>query len=1057
MQDEEYYDLGIAGAFRTAVDKYKNNIAISDADGTLTYQEMYEMSLRIASRLSKLEGWNREVIVAVDLPKSRELILLMMAIYQAGGAFLPIARTSPKMRMISMLQDGRAEIFISDSNDRMDTLDFNIKKVPLCNLISNLMEETPVSENISEQRGNKLAYVMFTSGSTGKPKGIMVLQSSVVHIARACYSRFFGLPEDASIEKLQTITKEYIKIGILCEFSFDPSVVQMYMALFFGHCVVLVPDEVKRSQWQLIEYWKNQKVDMCDITPTHLKHILLYFENDKEKLFLPGNIVSVGEPLSLALLKKLLSSGQVDNVINAYGPTEVCVYCNAKVYNSKDISGIKHVSVGKPLDEYRIYILDQYGKPLDQGEIGEIYTASRFLSLGYIGREDLTQKSFFKDTLESGHMMYKTNDCGKFDDTGELICLGRNDDQIKIRGHRIELSEIENVLVNCGLFEEVHVLAKEDEDSQKQIIAFYRGQRVDEETINKKLGEYLPEYMLPKLFVQVERFITNTNGKLDKADLLSRIEFKKSVSNSKDERNILELCRNVLNNEAVSIQDNFFEQGATSLEVFVLNTRIYQEWGVVLNNSLLYECETIEQIGNLIQSELNKSHSDTSNIINKEEAVKATEFQCKILRSENQLYKNKSFDKFSKKFPPFNVVYRVSHSNYLENEQFKSAIESMSERHRILRSRFYSNNGNVRIKSENKAVTDYSYLVVDDIEKVDFYDYIRRFICTELPLFQVLLFEDRNKNQEILLNFHHGIFDYLSLSIFLNEIFMLYYNMQLPPYNYDFYEYRKELVKSDNALLQEFWNKYLQNRPKSVGFPGDGENKRMKIKKDETFSGIKHELNNDEIIVLRKICKEMKISLFNLTSTVLAQILYESTGQSDICIGTIQHGRMQQLSGVSNSIGLFAELIPLRFMFHSNQSVQDKLLIQQKLLDQTLKNQGLGMHDFYLMQDFEERLKGDYFKVVINYHTDYRSVLPQGKGDLCAVEIGQYAESIPLYIQITEHKDSMTLYFLFADSIYLDSDKKRISEEYLSCLEKWLKCLTNERWDRSNNGNLTRG
>lgn len=221
MQDEEYYDLGISGTFRTAVDKYKNNIAISDADGTLTYQEMYEMSLRIASRLSKLEGWNREVIVAVDLPKSRELILLMMAIYQAGGAFLPIARTSPKMRMISMLQDGRAEIFISDSNDRMDTLDFNIKKVPLCNLISNLMEETPVSENISEQRGNKLAYVMFTSGSTGKPKGIMVLQSSVVHIARACYSRFFGLPEDASIEKLQTITKEYIKIGILCEFSFD--------------------------------------------------------------------------------------------------------------------------------------------------------------------------------------------------------------------------------------------------------------------------------------------------------------------------------------------------------------------------------------------------------------------------------------------------------------------------------------------------------------------------------------------------------------------------------------------------------------------------------------------------------------------------------------------------------------------------------------------------------------------------------------------------------------------------------------------------------------------
>ncbi|BCJ93204.1 hypothetical protein acsn021_07730 [Anaerocolumna cellulosilytica] len=1054
MHTKEYFKLGISGVFQMAVEKYKNQPAVTGLSGTMTYKELDDMSSRLASRLLRLDGWSEDIVTAVDVSKDNGAIILLLAIYKAHGIFLPIPRSCPQKRLVSMTEQGEAKILITDSAERAESIVQYIQTVYLQDIMKDLSKEEPYKSALEDKRGEALAYIIFTSGSTGKPKGIMVSQQSVVHIAYTCYSRFFGLSEEAEFEQLQGLTKEYLKMGVLSDFSFDPSVVQIYMALFFGHCIVLITEEIKRSQWELSNYWRKYQVDVCEITPTHLKHILQYFNKRDEELYLPQIIISVGEPLPLKLLKDVFGLGKigVKKVINAYGPTEVCVYSHARVYSYEEVDYINEISIGRPLKGYEVYLLNHKKEDVKEGEVGEIYIHSPYLSLGYINNEDMTKKTFLK-VHNSDHRMYKTNDLGIIKKDGEYLCLGRSDDQIKIRGHRIELGEIENVLKEYGDFSDIRVLAKEDDNQQKHIIAFYLGEGKDEKELKGTFKNYLPEYMIPNRFIRLNHIPINANGKINRQELLQMIEVNSSLPLIRTKQSLVEICREIIKCNTLTGTDNFFDNGATSLEVFILNTRVFHEWGVVLENKDIYQSETIWQIQKLIEDKLlisKENYGETSENLADSEMVKATEFQCKIIRSENRVYKNRKLEDSNKtsEMPPYNVVYKITHSQYIDNEKLENAIDKMIKRHRILRSSFLVKDGVVYIRAEKEGKIDFSYLMVENINKLDLSAYTHEFRFNSLPLFQIVLFEDRQREQEIVLNLHHGIFDYLSLSVFINELFRLYYQIPMKLPDSDFFEYRKQYIQADKTRLNEFWKQYMRNRPLSVGFQGNGENQRLKVKKQEKFKCLQRNYDVTVMNTMKELCIREKISMFTLTSVILAQILSDWENQQEFCIGTILHGRMSNVPGVSSMIGLFAELMPLRYIIYTNESLRTKLQRHQKYLEDVLEHQGLGMNELYMLQDYEERFKGDYFKLIINYHTDFSCNLPNGMGFVIAEEIGQYPEEVPLYIQIREYKDGINFHLIYAASIYKKEDIERIMNDYSNCLTNWIEILQTEPQDR---------
>ena len=1043
MQIEEYCKQGISYLFEKSVKTFTNKIALIDECGTLTYGELNSYVNKVANILIQFEDWKSGIVVAVDLPKTRDTIILILAIYKARGIFLPINSDCPPKRASYMIQTGQAQVLISDKQSRINELVEELNKDNIsitCMLISEINKMLTETSNELEiyLELPRLAYIIHTSGTTGVPKGIMISQSSVINEVTSCYLRFFELDENWSIDEIYENRKNFYRIGVLADFSFDPSVVQMFIALFFGHCVVPIPDQIKRSQGELSNYLRNLKVDMFDITPTHCKHILNYFKYGKEDIYLPKIMVSVGEPLSGEMLNDIFteSNGLVEKVINAYGPSEVCVYSNAKVYHKEEKDCLGRLSVGKMLRGYQVYIMDQNYQIVEPNSEGEIIIASKYLADGYIGREDLSKQSFIVDESKGIGRFYKSNDIGIMDETGEVICLGRNDDQIKIRGHRIELGEIESVIRKNFTFDEVHVIAT-DTIAGKEIYLFYKGDFVEEGKIINKISYYLPEYMIPKRIFQVENFNVNLNGKLETKELIKQyVTLDQYIP--REENSLLDICMNILKNDKITMEDNFFALGVDSLTVFELNARIYYKFRISINIQILYQQKTIRDMQMLINDLINhKDEKKKTDISTQEIRIRATNFQEQLIRKEIKYYRNQEKFNLQLELPPYNVIHMIDCSFYIYVDRLKDVVNSLIERNRICRSTFVRYGEEIYLQTRKEKFDCVDFVKVKDMDNLDWKKWIKHIRYTQLPLFQIILFESESKQQKIVINIHHGIFDYLSLSIFVKELFSEYFHLELPTVTEDFFS----IIKNNKLILKEdikqFWKKYLEGRGPSQTFLTDVNTSYIRTHLQDKFYCIKEVLPFNEYVELSQLCNKNKVSLFTFTTTILAKVLSEDVLDNDILLGTILHGRDFEVPHMAEIIGLFAQLMPLRIKFNEKLSVKENVIKQQLLLNEILKHQGLSLNDLYLMQSFNERIIGDYFKVIINYHTDFEYILPKGKGEVKSREVGAFSKDVPVYVQVRESKEQMEFYFQFDDSFYHKNNARRIVNRYFDILKEW--------------------
>lgn len=1010
----EICEMGIIDVFERAVSLFSDRVALRDEKGELSYKELAKEVKSKALGLKNLLEWHEDICVAMDLPKSRAAIITLLAIYKAGGILVPIPIDCPIYRVKSIIRQTQAELIITEK----DVL-YNIKSINPELIQTTTLEY--VMESRTNSRSESLAYIMFTSGSTGEPKGIMVNQKSVINIAYACYKRFFGWTKETCIYDLQNNVAESMTIAILADFSFDPSIVQLFMGLFFGNCVVPVPDGIKRSQWQLSSYLSQMQVDCMDITPSHLKHILSFYDNGPKDLFLPKFIVSVGEPLTIELLKWLKKFDTTDLVINAYGPTEICVYCTAKSYKVSACEKLTSVTLGKALDGYEIYILDADGKEVNVGETGEICVASPFISLGYIGKDELTKKSFVRLPLISRYMIYRTNDLGFKDDDGEILCRGRADDQIKIAGHRIEIGEIEEVIKAHTSIKNIKVLVSQSQVEEKKLITFYTGQKQVDKYFVNLLKEYLPTAMIPKTYIYIDEIPLNANGKIDRKKLLEFHENTYVINNDNSVENII---AEILNLQEVSLEDNFFEKGATSLDMFLFNTKIYNLYGVLMDNEKLLNCRTIGDIKELVNCLMldNSNHVELKG----KASVLCSEFICQIIRSETKFKKMQNNDEV---LPPYNIIFKIKLSELLDGDRIKRALKILINRHRILRSCFVCRDEKVYLESVEENKIDFNHFSSDDTFVL--VHEIRHFKYNETPLFQVLLIDKDDLTQELILNFHHGIADQISVEIFINELFRVYNGYELPQSKIDYFEYIKMFKSYDNEITKDFWRKYLEQRNKSVGFKGSGENKRMKVNNYEKYGVCKFAIDGDDYDNMNLLLKKYKLNAFTLFSLSLAYLLYKESGQNDLVIGTVLHGRSNHILGASYVIGMLAQMLPIRFIFDEEESFHDMIINAKRNIEGVLKHQDIELCDIYLMQSFEERLKGEYFKIIVNYNEGVRLDNNLFEGEIQSEELGENIGQIPLYLYICKKAGVYSMTIKYALSIYHSNDVEDISQRYI--------------------------
>ena len=549
-------DKTIAELFEEQAKKTPNNVAVVFGMQKLTYKELNEKANSLAYYLRK-NGIETNDLVGIMVNRSLEMIIGMLAVLKAGGAYIPIDPTYPKDRIEYMLKNSNSKLLLTQEHLH-DITDF--KNCVYIDLSNDSIYSLPNDNLNHTNTPEDLAYVIYTSGSTGLPKGVMLKQRNIVNF-------IYGIMKEFGFTYKDTIVS-------ITTFSFDIFVLESLLPILNGLKTVITSEEEQTDIKMFNELCKKNNVTIFQTTPSRLQAMLAK-ENSFDFIKKLKYILIGGEPFPPALLKQLQGSSKA-RIYNMYGPTETAVWSSLK-----DLTNADKINIGKAISNTQLYILDKFNNPLPVGVPGELFIAGDGVCKGYYNNLELTQKVFLNNPFVPNELMYKTGDLCMLLPNGEVEYLERVDNQIKIRGLRIELGEIESKILDYNGIEKVCVI-KQTINNRDFISAYFTAsKRINPSSLKKYLSNYLPKYMIPSYFTVLEKFPYTPNGKIDKKALKLPEEV---LSNSREaeyiaprtdlEKQFCAIWEQILNVSPIGITDNFFELGGDSILAMNLNLEL---------------------------------------------------------------------------------------------------------------------------------------------------------------------------------------------------------------------------------------------------------------------------------------------------------------------------------------------------------------------------------------------------------------------------------------------------------------------------------------------------
>ncbi|MGI4751304.1 MAG: non-ribosomal peptide synthetase [Janthinobacterium lividum] len=533
------------------------------------------------------KGIRRGDLVGVSLDRSIEMIVSLLAILKAGAAYIPLDPNYPQERINYMLNDAKAGFLLINQkySGRFTSAAIEILQED----ILQEMNTYPTADPEIKISGSDLAYVLYTSGSTGKPKGVQIEHHSLLNLLQ-------------SIQKWPGITSEDRMLA-LTTISFDIAGLELFLPLIAGAEIILADTETAKNGRELLELIKTTNVSLIQATPATFRLLL----DAGWKQPLPLRVFCCGEAMQPDLAEKLLPL--CAGLYNMYGPTETTIYSTGK-----QILENEPITIGFPLDQTQVYIFNEANKVVPHGEIGEIFIAGDGVARGYLNQPELTATRFYDDPFAAtlGNKMYRTGDVGRFLQKNEIEYLGRVDHQVKIRGHRVELGEIEAILARQEKVTQSVVVVREDQPGNQQLVAYVSAQdvskNVEQQWINIwkiALKEVLPPFMVPAQIILLDAFPLTPNNKIDrkalpKPEVLSADISEFTSPRTSVEKLVADIWCQVLGRHAISIYDNFFEIGGHSLLAVQIMSRIEKETGKRLPLASFFESSTIAALALLL-------------------------------------------------------------------------------------------------------------------------------------------------------------------------------------------------------------------------------------------------------------------------------------------------------------------------------------------------------------------------------------------------------------------------------------------------------------------------
>ncbi|HEX2079726.1 MAG TPA: amino acid adenylation domain-containing protein, partial [Longimicrobium sp.] len=881
--------------------------AVVFAGAALTYAELDHAANRLANHLRR-RGVRPETRVGICLERGTELVVAILAVLKAGGAYVPLDPAYPAERLAFMLADSGARLLLTRL-PLPEGLPPHAAEVVCLDADRERIEAESAQAPAAGALPENLAYVIYTSGSTGTPKGVMVPHRGVPNLAYA-QARRFGI--DGTSRVLQ-----------FASFSFDAAVAELFDALLTGATLVMAPREELLPGEGLLETLRRGRVTVATLPPSVLA---ILPPDDLPEL---RTVVSAGEAVDAATVERW-SGGRA--FVNAYGPTETTVCATSA---SCEADG-RVPTIGRALENVRVYVLDAAGRPAPVGVPGELYVGGVGVARGYLGRAALTAEWFVPDPFggETGARLYRTGDRVRWRADGTLEYLGRLDEQVKVRGFRIEPGEIEGTLRRSEGVADCVVVAREDVPGEKRLVAYVVG-GVEAGVLREHLRRELPEYMVPAAFVPLERLPLTPNGKLDRKALpapdFAPAEERYVAPRTPAEEVLAEIWAEALRLERVGVAENFFALGGHSLLATRVVSRVHEMFGVELPLRALFERPTVAELAKAVE-EMRRAGLPVLPPVVPMERTGALPLSF----AQERLW-------FIDRLEPGSAVYNVPVARRLVGALDEAALErSLSEivrRHEALRTTFMEADGApVQVIAPfggfSLPMEDLSGLNEADREAA-----VRRrageearrpFDLSAGPLFRAALLRLGAEDHVLLLSMHHIVSDGWSMGVLFRELSALYeaYRegrespLPEPGVQYaDYAAWQREHLRGE--LLERqlgYWRERLADAPALLELPTD--HPRPPV---QTFRGANEriELPLELLERLQALGRSEGATLYMVLLGAFQVLLSKYSGSEDIVVGSPIAGRTRK--EMEELIGFFVNTLVLRTDLGGDPSFREVL------------------------------------------------------------------------------------------------------------------------------------
>jgi amino acid adenylation domain-containing protein len=879
-----------------------NAIAVKSGDEHITYAELNRRSNQLARHLLSL-GVEPESCVALLLKRSVDLVLSAIAALKARVAYVPLDPAYPLERLRYMLRDANARVLLTHADLANTLADCDCKIVCLDDG-SYLAPESEASENLNLKTcAESLAYVIYTSGSTGVPKGVAVQCNSLMNLVH-WHQRTYGvLPAD--------------RATLLAGTGFDASIWELWPYLTAGASLYIPDEEVRTSPAKLVDWLTAEAITVCFL-PTPLAEAVLsedWTANSSLRLLLTG-----GDKLRRRLEKPFPFS-----FINHYGPTENTVVTTATEVGAQKTYALP--PIGRPIDNTRVYLLAG-GEPVPLGVTGELYIGGDSVARGYLARPDTTAERFIPDPFSSspGTRMYRTGDLAAYLPSGEIEYRGRMDQQVKLRGYRVELGEIEAVLSGHPLVRDCAVVAMEQLSGELRLAAYLTTQSQEipsSAELRDFLAQKLPEYMLPYAFITLDALSLTPNGKVDTtvlpAPLLDESGSNYIAPRTPTQELLTGIWAVLLGVERVGINDNFFALGGHSLLAAQLVSRVRSMFHVELSLRSVFVSPTPL----LLAAEIEAASRAARGVSMPPIRRVARNGTAPLSFAQRRVWFLNQFESGS---PHYNIAAAIRFNGRLDAVALERSLSELVRRHEALRTVFVIH-GDEPVQQITESMETHlpmmnlERLADDEREseatRIAGLEARRLFELERGPLVRTLLLRLGENEHILLVSMHHIISDGWSTGILINELTTLYDSFsrgaasplgELPVQYADFAYWQQHWLQRealDNTV--RYWQQQLSEISPVLQLPTDYARPAV-----QTFQGARVLLALDQKLTesLNALSRKHDVTLFMTLLSVLQVLLMRYTGDTDISVGAPVAGRTRpETEGL---IGFFVNTLVLR-------------------------------------------------------------------------------------------------------------------------------------------------